>query len=160
MLPTCNYLSDFSFYTDDSSCSETVPCVLINGTQIPKGRPTPLMQGNPSKLQFLPHKKVFYFYEKLPRTNPVLGTVQDTQSIYKLAGNVYWPQYNPVRRTEEPSTNFESDTCDETECESTQSTWFDDGTDSKSIGSCDSFMYDDDHDEDTYDEGVGGNYCE
>lgn len=119
----------------------------------------PMLQGNPTKLQFLPLKKVFYFHEK-PRANPVLGTVQETQGSYKLAGNVYWPQHNSVRRNEEVAVNFDSDAFEETEYESTQSTWCDDWTDSKSTASCDSFMYDDDHDEDNGDQGIGINECD
>ena len=124
--------------------------MLVNGVRLQKSRPTPLSLNKPTELQFLPGDKVFYFHNKLPkRVNPVLGTVQDTQEVYKLAGNINWPQPNSRRHLERLKTNGDSD---EGEDEDMLIDEYSDGKSTESTGSCDS--YDDEDGEYICEQGI------
>ena len=124
--------------------------MLVNGVRLQKSRPTPLSLNKPTELQFLPGDKVFYFHNKLPkRVNPVLGTVQDTQEVFKLAGNINWPQPNSRRHLERLKTNGDSD---EGEDEDMLIDEYSDGKSTESIGSCDS--YDDEDGEYICEQGI------
>ena len=124
--------------------------MLVNGVRLQKSRPTPLSLNKPTELQFLPGDKVFYFHNKLPkRVNPVLGTVQDTQEVFKLAGNINWPQPNSRRHLERLKTNDDSD---EGEDEDMLIDEYSDGKSTESTGSCDS--YDDEDGEYICEQGI------
>ena len=124
--------------------------MLVNGVRLQKSRPTPLSLNKPTELQLLPGDKVFYFHNKLPkRVNPVLGTVQDTQEVYKLTGNINWPQPNSRRHLERLKTNGDSD---EGEDEDMLIEEYSDGKSTESTGSCDS--YDDEDGEYICEQGI------
>ena len=127
--------------------------MLVNGVRLQKSRPTPLSLNKPTELQLLPGDKVFYFHNKLPkRVNPVLGTVQDTQEVYKLTGNINWPQPNSRRHLERLKTNGDSDEGEDEDMHSILIDEYSDGKSTESTGSCDS--YDDEDGEYICEQGI------